>query len=254
MKAIIIAAGRGKRMLQLCSELPKCLLKVNGATILRHQINVFKACGINEIIVIKGYKGELIDYPDVRYRVNERYRENNILNSLFCAADDLDDEAIISYSDILFESRIVSDLISLKADIAAVGDILWEERYVNRHAHPKQEAEKIVMEAGSRALLGIGKILKNPDQANAEFIGMVKVSKVGSSVLKEVFSQVKEAFDGKPFQTAKTFQQAYLTDMLQELVDRGIRVDCLAIKGGWIEIDTPEDYEQAMRHFAKHGG
>ena len=48
---------------------------------------------------------------------------------------------------------------------------------------------------------------------------------------------------------AKIFQKAYLTDMIQELVDIGIKVHCVIIERGWKEIDTVEDYEKALKEF-----
>lgn len=248
MRAIIIAAGRAKRMQDLSEGLPKCLLEVNGETILRRQIGTFRSCGISDIVVIKGYKKELINYPDVRYRVNDAYMENNILNSLFYAEEDMEGDLIISYGDILFDAQIISALLRQEEDFVIVADRHWNDRYRNRHAHPVAEAEKVVMDNQGR-LVEIGKILRHPERANAEFIGMVKVSAEGAAILKDVFRWAKETLAGKPFQEAKTFQQSYLTDMLQELVDRRYEINCLPIEGGWLEIDTPEDYTAAKRIF-----
>lgn len=61
MKAIIMAAGRATRMLPLTKNMPKCLLKINGKTILQHQIDVLKKCGIKEIVIITGHEAEKIE-------------------------------------------------------------------------------------------------------------------------------------------------------------------------------------------------
>lgn len=249
MRAIIIAAGRGKRMGTLSNALPKCLLQVNGKTILRHQINAFKACGIRDIVVIKGYKKELINYNDgVRYYINKEYRTNNILNSLFVAEKEIAGDVVVSYGDILFTEAIVKKLIRSRASIAVVADIDWKLKYSSRLLHPITEAEKIVMNS-QKKLKAIGKILKTEAPAHAEFPGMMKVNAAGAKALRNTFTEVKGLFLHKPFQTAKTFQQAYLTDMLQELVERGKEVACVCINGGWQEIDTPEDYEAAKNNF-----
>ena len=65
IKAIIVAAGHDKRIEPLNEKLPKCMLDVKGKTILERQIENIRDCGINDIIIIKGYKQELIDVPDV---------------------------------------------------------------------------------------------------------------------------------------------------------------------------------------------
>ena len=53
----------------------------------------------------------------------------------------------------------------------------------------------------------------------------------------------------RPFQRAETFQKAYITDMIQEMVDLGVPVHCVIIECGWKEIDTVEDYEKALKEF-----
>lgn len=249
MRAIIIAAGRGKRMKDLSDDLPKCLLEVNGDTILRHQIKALRSCGIDDIVVIKGYKSECIDYQDVRYRINNDYLNNNILSSLFFAEPDIEGDVLIAYGDILFKPKIIEKLISVKANIAIAVDTSWESRYLDRKEHPISEAENVVVGAENK-LIEVGKVLEDKKRANGEFIGMMKINSIGATILKDAFHKSKRLFNDKPFQRASKFEEAYLTDMLQELVDTKNEVDCVCIQGGWAEIDTPEDYIKAQEMFA----
>lgn len=83
MKSIIIAAGMGNRLRPLTNNLPKCMLKFKGKTLLQRQLEVFRSCKIENIVLIKGYKKEKIDYPGIKYYINDNYQNNNILNSLF---------------------------------------------------------------------------------------------------------------------------------------------------------------------------
>ena len=50
---------------------------------------------------------------------------------------------------------------------------------------------------------------------------------------------------------SKTFQKAYITDMIQEIVDLGVNVHCVTIERGWKEIDTEEDYQKALVDYEK---
>ena len=59
---------------------------------------------------IKGYKKEMINYPGLKYYINDKYRNNNILNSLFYAEEEMDDEFVVCYSDILFGKNIMRQL------------------------------------------------------------------------------------------------------------------------------------------------
>ena len=80
---------------------------------------------------------------------------------------------------------------------------------------------------------------------------MIKLSDYGTKIFKEQFHRLKKIYWNKPFQRAKTFQNAYLTDFIQELVDIGIKVHCVIIESGWKEIDTVEDYKKAIEGFNK---
>ena len=97
----------------------------------------------------------------------------------------------------------------------------------------------------------IGKINTGNQEVHGEFIGMIKLSDRGTEIFKEHFHRLKKIYWNKPFQRAKIFQKAYLTDFIQELVDIGIKVHCVIIESGWKEIDTVEDYKKALVGFNK---
>jgi len=78
-----------------------------------------------------------------------------------------------------------------------------------------------------------------------EFIGLAKFSQRGAEILKETYHDVLEKTAGGSFQRAASIDKAYLTDMVQELIDRGYVVRSVDIRGGWQEIDTPQDLEWA---------
>lgn len=248
MKAIIIAAGMGNRMQPLTDDMPKCLLKFGKKTLLQTQIDAYKACKINNFVLVKGYKEEKINYPGIKYIINDNYENNNILNSLFYAEKEIEGDVIISYSDILFEKQVVERLMETKKDISIVVDIKWKDYYIGRKGHPIEEAENVIFDADND-LVEIGKILTQKHDVHGEFIGMMKLSPRGSEIFKRHFDRAKKIFKGKPFQRASIFEKAYLTDMIQEMVDLGVPVHCVIIERGWKEIDTVEDYEKAVKEF-----
>lgn len=245
-KAIIIAAGRGNRLNSLTKERPKCLLKINGKTILERQLKMLRICGIDDIIIIRGYKAEMINFPGVKYYENRNYLTNNILNSLFYAERELRGEIIVLYSDILFNESVVKKLLENKKDISVIVDINWKDSYQGRTKHPIEEAENVIIEDNKIKKIGKHITVK---EANGEFIGIVKFNKKGSQILKKEFKRLREKYWGKPFQKAKSFEKAYLTDMLQELIDRGIKVYPVEIRRKWWEIDTKQDLERVKKIF-----
>jgi len=248
VKAIIIAAGKGARMKHYTEDVPKCLLKFGGKTLLQQQIGTLKTNGISNISVIKGYRKEKINYPDITYYTNDRYEHNNILNSLMYAEPEMDNEVIFSYSDILYENNVVSRLLESKHDISIVVDIDWRGYYKGRKDHPVQEAENVIFDSNNK-VVSIGKILTRKTDVHGEFIGMMKLTKRGADIFKRHFHRAKQLFWDKPFIRAATFEKAYLTDMIQDMVDMGVDINCVIIERGWREIDTVSDYEKALNEF-----
>lgn len=249
-KTIIIAAGLGSRLKGYTDNLPKCLLKFGNKTLLQHQIDSYAEAGITNLSLVRGYKKEHIKINKIKYYDNDDYENNNILNSLFYAEKEISGNVIISYSDILFESSIVQRLLESNQDISIVVDIDWRGYYVNRKEHPIDEAETVIFDANND-VVKIGKIMADKDDVHGEFIGMMKLSPRGAEIFKEHFKRSKKLYWDKPFQRAKTFQKAYITDLLQDMADLGVPIHCVIIERGWKEIDTVEDFEKAILEFSE---
>jgi|TARA_B110000977_G_scaffold59499_1_gene80788 choline kinase/DNA-binding XRE family transcriptional regulator len=247
-KALIVAAGLGSRLKNHTENNPKCMLDFGGKTLLQRQLLSYKKNKIEDISLIRGYKKNKINYKGINYFDNNDYKNNNILNSIFYGEDIINGNIIISYSDILFEPFIVKRAMESEHDISVVVDIDWKSYYVGRKDHPLTEAENVIFNSNNE-VVKIGKIASNKEEVHGEFIGMIKLNHRGCEIFKQNFHRVKKLFWNKPFQRAKIFQKAYLTDMIQELVDVGIKVHCTIIERGWKEIDTVEDYKKALIEF-----
>ena len=249
-KALIIAAGLGSRLKKHTENLPKCMLDFGGKTLLQRQLDSYKKNNISDISLIRGYKKEKINYKGIKYFENNDYKNNNILNSIFYAEKIINGNIIISYSDILFDPSVVERTLKSDHDISVVVDIDWRGYYVGRKDHPISEAENVIFNSNNE-VEKIGKINTGNEEVHGEFIGMIKLSNRGTEIFKEHFHRLKKIYWNKPFQRAKIFQKAYLSDFIQELVDIGIKVHCVIIESGWKEIDTVEDYKKALVGFKK---
>ena len=249
-KSLIIAAGLGSRLKDKTKNIPKCMLDFGGKTLLQRQLSSYMKCGIDSISLVRGYKKDKINYKDIRYFYNDDFKNNNILNSIFYAEEVINGNIIISYSDILFEPFVVKRVLDSDHDISVVVDIDWRNYYINRKEHPLAEAENVIFNSNNE-VIKIGKIASEKEEVHGEFIGMIKLNNRGCEIFKKNFHRVKKKFWNKPFQRANFFQQAYLTDMIQELVDTGVKVHCVIIERGWKEIDTVEDYKKALLDFNK---
>ena len=247
MKVIIVAAGGGTRLKPLTNDKPKCLLEIGSRTIMQRQLEVLKQCDISDIVIVRGYKKEMINYPNVKCCENVDYRNNNILRSLFYAEGEMDDGFVFSYSDIIFEKNVLERLLQSKANISLVIDVNWIDHYQHRYQHPVEEAELVKVKHGK--IISIGKRIMKPEEAYGEFIGLAKFTKKGAEILKKNYRRVESYYHNKPFHQAVSLEKAYLTDMIQELIEVGYTICNVDIEGGWMEIDTPEDLEKARKYF-----
>lgn len=242
IKAIIVAAGHDIRIEPLNENLPKCMLDIKGKTILDRQIENLKSCGINEIIIIKGYKQETIVVPNVKYYLNPDFENNGILSSLFFAEKEMDSDFIFLYSDIIFDKKMLGKLLKNDANICLVVDLNWKERYKKRGMQPLGEVELVEVE--NEKIIKIGKRIDTKN-IHGEFIGLAMFSKKGAQTLKTCYKNALKKYKNKRFHEVSSIKKAYFTDMIQEIIDNGFHVKNLDTYGDWIEIDTFEDYKRA---------
>ncbi len=251
VRAIILAAGMGRRMRHLTSSLPKCLaIRLNGKTLLQIQLETLRKCGISDIVIVRGYEGQKIKYPRVRYIWNHDFERNNILGSLMSASDELEGDVVISYSDIWYEESVLKKLLRSTKDIVIGVDIDWKDYYEGRKEHPIEEAENVIFDSDNR-VVKIGKIGASGVEVHGEFIGMIKLTARGCAIFKEHYRRAQQLSGIKPFQRAKEFYKAYLTDLLQDMADLGVPIYCEIIGSKWKEIDTIEDLQKAEKALAQ---
>ena len=136
LKAIILAAGRGKRLKPLTDKIPKAMVKLFGKSLLEWQINVFRNCNINDISIVTGYNGEMINFSDIHYFQNNNYDSTNMVETLFCANEKISDSMIVSYGDIIFQKDVLEKLILVNDDISVIIDENWEEYWKIRFENP----------------------------------------------------------------------------------------------------------------------
>jgi choline kinase len=243
MKAIIVAAGMGRRLSPYTDDRPKTLVEINGRSILERQLDAYRAAGVTDLNIVRGYMKEKIAIPGARTFDNDQFRENNILVSLFYAEPAMEGGFLFSYSDIVFRPEVVRAAIDTEGDFALVIDRRWAEAYVGREHHPVEEGEVARVEDGRVTL--VGKKTVPADEASGEFIGLARFSARAVEVMRARFHERKKALWGQPYGRAPRFEVAYLTDLLNDLIASGEIMRPAFIDGGWREIDTVEDLERA---------
>ena len=249
MRAIIIAAGMGRRLEHHTDDRPKCMVEVAGRSILGHQLHAFRQNGVDDLHIVRGYRAEDIQVDGATYHLNADYRSNNILLSLFCAESAMEGGFLSTYSDILYTPEVVRRLLASPHSISLVVDRQWHLAYEGRLDHPVAQAE--LTEVQDDLVLQVGKQV-GPERAVGEYIGLAKFTAEGARRLREVYAEVATRYASTPdapFQAAAHFRKSYQTDIFLELIDRGFPIGWTPIDGEWREIDTVEDLDRVRKEW-----
>jgi phosphoenolpyruvate phosphomutase len=241
---IIPAAGKDLNFI----EKPKALIKINGKTILQRQLEKIMKIGFRNIAVVRGYKGETINYENIKFHENPEFEKKHSLHSLMCARKNMENGFILLYSDILFNEEILKSLIQSDGDIVLIVD--------NSYSYHKHDIDKkldLVISKTKQSsyhrtlqptkMIEITKIGKNIDknEADFEFVGIAFFTEKGAEILKKVYDDCKEKYSKEKFHEAKSFEKAGVTDIIQEIIERGFTVNALQVYKGWIEIHNKKD-------------
>lgn len=245
VKMIILAAGKGTRLRPLTDDIPKCLVKVKGKPLIDWQIEVAKRVGIDDIIVIRGYEKEKLEYlkeKNIKLIDNLDYDTTNMVETLFKAKEYFDKDIIISYGDIIYEEKVLKKLLESRHSISVVVDHGWKEYWEMRCDNIYSDAESLVLN-DKGCITNIGQKVNTIDLIQGQYIGLSKFNISGIKELIKVYEKEKEAFkNGENYICqARNIKQIYMTDIIEKIIEENIEVYEVPINRGWIEIDNSND-------------
>ena len=236
LKVIILAAGEGTRLRPYTLDRPKCMVEIDGVSLIDRQLEVLKSEGIDDIVIIGGYKSEMLKRGDIKLKVNARYFETNMVWTLFSAEEELEGDIIVSYGDIVYSKNILKALIKSKADIAVTIDKKWEGYWRERNENPLDDAETLKLRKDG-TISEIGQKPSSLEEIEGQYMGLMKFSSEGVRQIKSAFHSALES--GKLL--GKEVENSYMTDLLQFIVSIGGKVASVQIDEDWVEVDTVED-------------
>lgn len=221
MKSIILAAGRGTR---LGTGVPKCLTTYKDKTLIEYTLEALRSNGIEDITIVKGYKSELIQH-DVQSVMNEEYESTTMVDTLFCAEHLMDDDFIVSYSDIIYSPCWIKKLIESEANFAVAADRMWKLLWEARFDDPLADAESFKSHQGR--ITEIGNRIDSLDEAEGQYMGLFKIA-------KEEVSKVIDFYHHNLFR--------HMTDFIQQYAKTS-PVTPVWGDGKWMEFDNSTDLE-----------
>ena len=225
-------------------------MKIKDKVILQRQIDILKNFNINKITVIIGFNKEAFNVKGIKYIDNNNYEKSYIAHSLFLAEEDFKDGFLYINSDILFNKDVINKIIYTPHDIVLVVDRTYKyhkheiDKKLDMVLTKKRPTESIwQLYDPENEVLRIGKNVKIND-ADYEYIGIGYFSKYGAEILRKVYHDCKENWQGK-FHEAKDFLNADFMDLIQEIINRGFKVNIIEVHKGWIEINNENDVKSA---------
>ena len=236
LKVILLVAGEGTRLRPFTLDRPKCMVEIDGKSLLDRQLDVLRDSDLDNFVLITGYRAEKIPSTGVKKILNPYYFETNMVSSLFCAEDELDDGAIVSYGDIVYSKKTVQALLESSADISVTIDLDWKEYWKARNEDYLSDAETLKLDSSGQ-IIELGARPKDLSEIQGQYMGLVKYSARGAQVLRDIYYSACES--GKL--GARPIKDAYMTDLIQAVIDSGFPVQSVPVKGQWVEIDSVSD-------------
>jgi choline kinase len=243
MKAIILSAGQGTRLLPLTTKRPKCLLPVRGEdTLLDIQLQTLAACGIDEAVIMVGFRADQVTTHLRRLREGGRLplRTRTVYNPLYDEADNLvtcwmarsemREPFVLLNGDTVFEATALERLLASPPAPLSLA--------INRKLHYDADDMKVSL-AGTR-LCAVSKTLQ-PGAFDAESIGLMVFRAEGHQIFRRALQDAMRKPDS---------DKAWYLSVVDAMA-KAVRVETVSVTGlRWWEVDCPVDLAEVRRGLA----
>jgi choline kinase len=235
MKAVILSAGQGKRLLPLTADSPKCILTVQGRSLIEWQIDELAKCGVDQVSVVLGFRADKVErtlrkrYGSHRIKTihNAAYAVSDNLVSCWAARTEMRSDFVLLNGDTLFEAAVMRRLLGTHNRPVTVA-INHKEDY---------DADDMKVELNGDRLVNIGKDLL-PDQVDGESIGMILFRGQGPRLFRLALE--------KALQNPAAQMRWYLS-VIDEMA-QSMPVWTCSVKGlQWCEVDYHADLKLAEK-------
>jgi len=235
LKAIILSAGQGSRLLHLTNNVPKCCLVLDGKTLLEHQIDALAANGVTEVVVVTGFRHKVVESVlrnvegiDVRTLFNPFYAVSDNLGTCWVARREMNTPFLLVNGDTLFDSATLASFLAAERVYPITLAVDRKRSY---------DEDDMKISAEGERLLRVGKTL-NLKIVNGESIGMMIFNRAGAEALVKKVEQLMAGPDG----LARWYLSA-----IDELAGAGLVGVCSIQGHEWCEVDDLADLARAEK-------
>jgi len=241
VSAIVLAASRGDELGELTEDKPKTMINIRGVPLLAHVVDGYNSVGIKDILVVRGYKKEAVNLPNLTYVDNDAFAETGELESLLKALQSKEGRfrtTIISYGDVLFNTYIPQALLQAKDDFVIFVDSDWQEKtsYTRLGGFAECTAPNSRKSFNAQIYLKQLGTAIPPDRIHGVWMGFFKVSAHGVTQLQEVLSELL---------VNPAHRKAGMATLFQELLRKNYPIRVLYTVGHWLDINSLDDVVQA---------
>jgi len=224
MKAVVLAAGLGKRLATVSVEKPKVLVKIGEKTLIERNLDKLRKLGINQIALVIGYKGEMVkEVVGETVTYYEQKEQLGTAHALYCAKNFINEPFFLALNGDMFFTDPLKDFIKLKPPAIAVYRVKDARRY-------------------GRLEIKAGKLVSVKEKTTEPTPGFINA---GVYLFpKEIFKWIEKT----PLSPRKEYE---VTDTIQMLIDEGWHFTAYELKGFWRDIAYVSDIEEARQVASK---
>jgi phosphoenolpyruvate phosphomutase len=238
--ALVLAASRGDELRELTEDKPKAMVRVGDRPLLAHIAASYRATGIDDITVVRGYRKDAVNLADLHYVDNDDYADTGELHSLWkgLGSRDWPNGVVVSYGDVLFRKYVLEYLREVGDELVIPVDTQWQDSvnrgrdvdYVNcslpysrTHYNRPVLLRKMTGDLPQREIHG-------------EWMGLVYIS---PSALPAVRAALDEMHAEPRNRTAK------VPALLNRLASSGHAARVVYTSGNWLDVDSLDDVVNA---------
>lgn len=245
MNLILLAAGKSTRIYNKI-KINKCLININGKSLIKNIIDNAKLSSIKKISIVTGFKPkniikDLKNYKKINYIHNTRYKTTDMVNSAMLALKKSKDDVVISYTDIFYEKKAFDDLKKINPKFITLPYITnWRSVWKSRKKNIFDDAETFNITSQSYVNeIGLKINKKNLKKVNGQFMGIIFIPK---KLIKDIV-YFYESMNNKKLQ---------FTEFLNKLLKQKIKIKGLKYSKFWYEIDDFIDYKNFKKFYNKN--
>ena len=235
--AIVLSAGQGRRLLPLTAEQPKCLIRIGDRTLLEWQVDALLEAGIREVVVISGYRSDLVEgvikkrygHRRVRVEFNPFFDISDNLASCWIARDVMSDDFLLLNGDIIFEAAVLNRVLESETAPITLTVNLKDE----------YDDDDMKVKVGRGLVRQVSKTLA-PQQTDCESIGMLYFRGKGPALFRAAVENAMRH---------PTSLKLWYLSIIDALAADGVVRPCPVTGLGWAELDFPGDLEAAKAAF-----